>query len=132
MRWLGVCAILGALVVASPGDAIAAAKPKPESYAAFLAQVSRAEVKSAVLVPKKTTLRARLENGDRYVVRYRTADKRQLLNALHRRNVHVAFAKPHKKHHSRVRRRYIALAVVGLGVLASGAWVYTRRRRRAG
>jgi ATP-dependent Zn protease len=128
MRLLGLCAILGVLMLASPGFAEAAAKPKPESYQAFLTQVSHGQVKTAVLVPKRKRLRARLDNGDRYVVKYKAANKRQLLATLHAKKVHVAFAKPKKKH-SRIRRRYIVLAVVGLVLLAVAGWFLASRRR---
>jgi ATP-dependent Zn protease len=129
MRLHGLCAMLGVLMLASPGFAEAAAKAKPESYPAFLTQVASGKVKTAVLVPKRKRLRARLQNGDRYVVKYKAADKRHLLTTLHAKKVHVAFAKPKKKHKSRIRRRYIALAVVGLGLLAVAGWFLTGRRR---
>ena len=129
MRLLGLCAVLGLLVVASTGSADAAAKHRPENYQRFLTQVSRGEVKTAVLVPKQKTLRARLKHGGRYLVKYKTADKRQLLASLHAKHVHVAFAKPGKKHTThRLRRRYIALAVVGLALFALAGWVFIRRR----
>src|SRR6478672_29758 len=98
MRLLGLCAVLGLLAVASTGSADAAAKHKPERYQRFLTQVSHGEVKTAVLVPKQKTLRARLRHGGRYLVKYKAADKRQLLASLHARHVHVAFAKPGNKH----------------------------------
>jgi len=62
-------------------------------------------------------------------VKYKTADKRQLLASLHAKHVHVAFAKPPKRHTThRLRRRYIALAVLGLALLALAGWVFIRRR----
>jgi LPXTG-motif cell wall-anchored protein len=126
-----VLALLGTLVVALPGAAPAAVKAKRESYQAFRAQVSRGEVKTAVLVPKKTVVRAKLENGGRYTAKYPSADRKKLVNLLHQRKVHVSFAKPKKKKKKStgIRKRYLALGVVGLGALASAGWVFTRRRR---
>ena len=124
-----LAALCGLLSTVAPSPADAAARRKPESYSAFLVQVTRGQVTKAVVVPKKRRLRARLKNGDRYVVKYKAADKQQLLSTLHRRNVHVVFAKPKKHRTPRIRRRYLALAVVGIGALASAWWFLTRRRR---
>jgi len=132
MRLLVVCATLAVIVLASAGSAAAAPKRQPESYSAFITQVSRGEVKTAVLVPRKEAVRVRLKNGRRYRVKYTAAEKQHLLAVLHARQVHVAFAKPKKHHTSRIRRRYIALAVVGLGVLTATGWMFSRRRRRNG
>jgi ATP-dependent Zn protease len=122
--------LLGALVAVSPGVAGAAPTAKRESYQAFLAQVSKGQVKAVVLVPKKTIARAKLENGARYTAKYPAADRKRLLRLLHQRQVHVSFAKPKKKKHAagRIRKRYFALGVVGLGALASAGWIFTRRR----
>jgi hypothetical protein len=131
MRLLALCASLGVVTMASAGSADAAAKRTPESYRAFLTQVSHGAVKAAVLVPKKKVVRARLVNGQRFRVKYTPAEKLPLLVALHAKHVHVAFAKPKKHRSSRIRRRYIALVVVGLGLLTATGLVLSRRRRRA-
>jgi ATP-dependent Zn protease len=125
-------ALVGILAVAAPGAAGAAAKAKPESYQAFLAQVSKGQVETAVLVPKKTVLRAKLKDGSRFTAKYPAADRKRLVKLLHQRNVKVSFAKPKKKkkHSSTgIRKRYLALGVVGVGALASAGWIFTRRRR---
>ena len=132
MRLLALCAIFGVLTIASAGSADAATKRKPEGYQALLNQVSHREVKAAVLVPRKEVVRVRLTNGQRYRVKYTPAEKQHLLAMLHAKHVHVAFAKPKKHHTSRIRRRYIALAVVGLGLLTVTGWVFSRRRREGG
>ncbi|PWU25495.1 MAG: hypothetical protein C5B48_01015 [Candidatus Rokuibacteriota bacterium] len=132
MRLLMLCATLGVLTIAAAGSADAAVKRTPESYSAFLTQISHGQVKTAVLVPKKKAVRVRLTHGGRYRVKYTAAEKQHLLAALHARHVHVAFAKPKKHHASRIRRRYVALAVVGLGLITATGWMFTRRRRRNG
>jgi LPXTG-motif cell wall-anchored protein len=125
-----VLALVGTLLVALPCAAQAAVKAKRESYQAFRAQLSRGELKTAVLVPKKTIVRAKLKNGRRYTAKYPSADRKALVSLLHQRKVHVSFAKPKKKKKSTgIRKRYLALGVVGLGLLASAGWVFTRRRR---
>jgi LPXTG-motif cell wall-anchored protein len=124
-------ALLGTLLVASPGAAAAAVKAKRESYQAFLAQVSKGDVKTAVLVPKKTIVRAKLKSGARYTAKYPATDRKRLVSLLHQRKVHVSFAKPKKKKHTStgIRKRYLALGVVGLAALASAGWMFMRRRR---
>ncbi len=123
-------AAIGAILVAPAATAPAATKAKEESYQQFLAQLSKGEVKSAVLVPKQTTLHAKLKNGARYTAKYPSSDRKRLVAELHQRNVHVSFAKPKKKKKSsRIRLRYIALGVIGVGALVSAGWVLTRRRR---
>jgi ATP-dependent Zn protease len=129
MRLLSLCAILGVLTMASVGSADAAARPKPESYPALLTQVSHGEVRTAVLVPRTKVVRVRLKNGRRYRAKYTPVEKQRLLAALHAKHVHVAFAKPKKHQTNRIRRRYIALAVVVLGLLMATGWAFTRRRR---
>lgn len=126
-RLLVLAALLGLLSIVAPSVAGAAPTKKPESYSALLAQVGGGQVTKVVLMPKKMRLRARLSNGQRYVVTYTAAQKRQLLTALHRHNVRVVYAK--KKHRTRIRRRYIALAVLGVVALASAWWFLGRRRR---
>jgi LPXTG-motif cell wall-anchored protein len=87
-------------------------------------------VKSAVLVPKKTTVRAKLKSGARYAAKYPATDRKRIVSLLHQRKVHVSFAKPKKKQKSTgIRKRYLALGVLGVGALASAGWIFTRRRR---
>jgi ATP-dependent Zn protease len=122
---------LGGFLAASAGYGAATPKPKRESYSAFLVQVSRGQVKTAVLVPKKRTLRAKLRTGLRYVVRYPAKDDQLLVKRLHQKQVHVSFKKPHRKHRAHIRRRYIALGILAVAVgVALVAW-YLRRRRPA-
>jgi ATP-dependent Zn protease len=127
---LAVIAVAFGALLGAPADSGAkAAKPKRESYSTFLSQLSRGQVKAAVLVPKKRTLRARLRTGARYVVRYPAKDDRLLVKRLHQQHVHVSFKKPHKKHRAHIRRRYIALGILAVAVgVALVAW-YLRRRR---
>ena len=125
--------VLGAVMAGTTATHAAAPKAKTESYSALLKQVSRGEVRTAVLVPKRKSLHARLRRGTRYTVRYPARDDRRLVKLLHAKRVHVAFTQPRKHHHRRIRRRYVALA--GIGVLALGGfavWYFTRRNRRPG
>jgi uncharacterized membrane protein YeiB len=129
MRLLMVCATLGMLVMASSGSADAAVKRSPESYPVLLTQVSHREVKAAILVPKRKVVLVGLKDGRHYRVKYTPAEKQRLLAALHAKQVHVSFAKPKAKTPT-IRRRYIAGAVVGLGLLAAIVLLVSRRRRR--
>jgi hypothetical protein len=129
MRLFMVCATLGLLVMASTGSTDAAVKRTPESYPALLTQVSQREVKAAILVPKRKVVLVGLKDGRHYRVKYTPAEKQRLLAALHAKRVHVSFAKP--KHKTpRIRLRYIAAVVVGLGLLVGTGLLWSRRRRQ--
>ena len=132
IRWLGVVAVVsGALMVVFPSTGAAALKTRRESYSAFLSQVSRGEVRTAVLTPRRTSLRARLKRGGRYLVRYPAKDDRKLVKRLHAKHVHVAFGKPRKHHGRHIRRRYLVLAGGVLALLVVlAAWRFAARRRR--
>ena len=132
MRLLTLCATLGVLAVAFAGSADAAVKRAPESYPALLTQVSHGEVKAAILVPKKKVTLVGLKDGRHYRVKYTPAEKQRLLAALHAKQVHVSFAKPKKHSTPTIRRRYIAAAVLGLGLLTATGFALSRRRRESG
>ena len=128
-----IAVAFGALLGAPAGSGAKAAKPKRESYSTFLSQLSGGQLKTAVLVPKKRTLRAKLRTGARYVVRYPAKDDRLLVKRLHQQHVHVSFKKPHKKHRAHIRRRYIALGILAVLVgIALALWYFGRRRSAPG
>ena len=128
---MALCAAVGAFAFAAvlPGVGAAASSTKRESYSKFVSQVSRGEVRTAVLTPKKGSLRARLKRGGRVSVKYPIKDDRALVKQLHANHVHVAFASPAKHHSHGLRRRYIVLIVVGVAaLLVFAAWRVVRRR----
>ena len=86
-------------------------------------------MRTAVLTPKKGSLRARLKRGGRVTVKYPIKDDRSLVKQLHANHVHVAFGSPAKHHSHGLRKRYIVLIVVGIAALAVfAAWRIVRRR----
>jgi hypothetical protein len=128
--WVIVAVILigSCLALCQPARG-AATTATPESYPALLSQIDRGQVRTALLTPKKRIVHARLEQGARYVVKYPPKTEHVLLKRLHARNVNVAFRGVKKHHSSRIRRRYIALGVLGLAALAALGWWFARRRR---
>jgi ATP-dependent Zn protease len=109
-----------------------AAHSQPESWQALTGQVNGGKVESALIVPTKSEVRARLKDGTHYIAVYPSGTAPTAIQANFR--AHGATATIHKAKtgsSGHVRYRYIALAILALGALAALGYYLLRGRPAA-
>lgn len=124
-------AAVAAPAVATPIVASAATtQPTTESYQSLLHQIDTGQVSAAVINRKAHTAKVTLASGSIERVDYPPKQEKQLSDTLRKKgaNVKIAKRKRAKKavHH---KLRYIAAAIVGLGILVGGVLLIVRGRR---
>jgi hypothetical protein len=136
LRALGAAAFVAICVaLALPAGVFAAAAAptyKKESKQAYEAQLSKGEIASATFNKPVRSLRLTLKNGKHALYTYPKKGSLALEEALAAKGVPVTLL--HGKHKkkatsSKHTRRYIAIGIVLVLVLAVGGFLLARRRR---
>lgn len=99
-----------------------------ESVAVFTGQLKGHRVQAVTLHTKAHNFRVTLRDGRKVTVAFTASEQQRLLADARANGVTVKVAEARQPSH---KRRYIAIAVAVVAVLALGiaAWLFVRRRR---
>jgi hypothetical protein len=133
LRVLGL-AVLLVLCVACAVPAAPLAKTAPtyrhETVQAYESQLKKGEIASAAFNRRARNLHLVLRNGERVLYNYPAGDVPKLEAALKAKKVPVSvLRKQHVKKAAKHTRRYIAIGVAAVIVIAGLVFVLSRRRR---
>jgi hypothetical protein len=135
LRHLGPAALLAVCVaLALPAEGLAAAatpKYTKESQQAYESQLQKDEIAEATLNKFVRSLRLTLKNGDHVIYSYPAKGAPKLEQELKAKGIAVTALHGHKHKHKKSAkhtRRYVAIGIVVIVVLAGVAFLMFRRR----